>query len=382
MEDIKLLFSSNENLPRTKISIINSRFVFRESGEYFQHETIYNILKFVNTILVKYPGQKLPIVFEIKATNLRDKLTYILFECICVYLIEHCGYQVHLDLSSRYSIYTAGIKSSPLQLLTTNSKDDNIKFVKKFYLDISSRRYRRVLTKSNPIQPDSLCKIMDDIATFQIPFGVSDDCRNIISEVIIELIGNACEHGDSNCLIDFDIAPFYRKNGSESEFVGINICIINFSNQLLGTSLRRKILSDKVEGTRYELVKNAHVSHKEFFSKYYCEEDFFNMTAFQHKISGRCDSVLTGGTGLTKLIESLEVRSDSHKCYVLSGRRCVVFRDDYLSYSKDGWIGFNKDNDYFNTPPDWHIFAASRYNLPGTAYNLTFVLEKENQYGK
>jgi hypothetical protein len=46
------------------------------------------------------------------------------------------------------------------------------------------------------------------------------------------------------------------------------------------------------------------------------------------------------------------------------------------------FFGFNKDNDYFNTPPDWHIFAASRYNLPGTAYNLTFVLEKENQHGK
>ena len=55
------------------------------------------------------------------------------------------------------------------------------------------------------------------------------------------------------------------------------------------------------------------------------KEDFYNICSFQHKISGRKDVKSTGGTGLTKLIQTLEKMSDAHKCYVVAGKKVVNF---------------------------------------------------------
>ena len=101
------------------------------------------------------------------------------------------------------------------------------------------------------------------------------------------------------------------------------------------------------------------------------------MTAFQHKISGRENSI-TGGTGLTKLIESLETRSETHICYVQSGKRVVIFKPEYLSYNDDGWLGFNENNDYLTTAPQENLFSGNHYLLPGTAFNLNFVMKRES----
>lgn len=378
MENLSLLLSENHSLPTFKIIVKDGCFIFVENNKRLGMNTIRNMIGFVNTLLVRYPGLRRPIVFEFQKVKFADKLTYILFECICDYLIEECGYKVRLIFSPEVKIHTAGIHSSPLLLLTTGRDEHIAKFKEKFRFDIYGKHYRRVVTRANLSKPDYLCKMMDDVAIFQKMYDVDDECREAISEVIIELVGNASEHGDANCLVDFDIAPSYRKQGSNNEFVGINIAIVNFSNQRLGSGIKEKIIYSGVHEERYGVVKTAYENHINFFGAGYREEDFFNMTAFQHKISGRHDSILTGGTGLTKLIESLESRSDAHMCYVTSGQRTLFFKRDYLTYSEDGWLGFNSDNDYIHAAPDLSIFAHNTYVLPGTAFNLNFVLEKEN----
>ena len=91
---------------------------------------------------------------------------------------------------------------------------------------------------------------------------------------------------------------------------------------------------------RYKKVQEAYEYHKKYFNDDYMKEDFFNIAAYQHKISGREKIVETGGTGLTKLISSLEKKADSHQCYVLSGNRGIFFKQDYLEYNDDRLIGF------------------------------------------
>lgn len=219
--------------------------------------------------------------------------------------------------------------------------------------------------------------MMDDIAYFQNPYSIETEYREAISEVIVELIGNASEHGEANCLVDFDIAPSYSRADSEKEFFGLNLAIVNFSHQLLGTALKNKLKQPEIQGTRYNAVRKAYKYHSQFFNLNYTEEDFFNLTAFQHKISGRKDS-MTGGTGLTKLIKSLETRSEAHMCYVQSGERMIVFRPEYLTYNNDGWLGFNESNNYISDAPQNSLFSSNCYTLPGTAFNLNFVMKREN----
>ena len=84
-----------------------------------------------------------------------------------------------------------------------------------------------------------------------------------------------------------------------------------------------------------------------------------------------------GGTGLTCLINSLQRKSDSDDCYVLSGNKIVLFLKEYLSYNDD-WIGFNKSNDFFSDTPDYEVFDRSQMYFSGTAYNLNFVMKSED----
>ncbi len=373
-----------ENLPSTKlntkidIDYERKQFIFHLNGTEITGMTLRQIISFINTLLIKYPGMQLPIVFNLGTVAFQDKLSYILLECLCAYLIIEKHYKVKVIMKPQAHIHTAGINSSPLMLLTTG-RDDHIKrFKSSFKFEIYEKHYRRFITEANFSKNDYLSKIMDDIAIFQNRFNVNHSCREEIAEVIVELIGNAAEHGNKNCLIDFDIATPYKKPGSDHDYIGINIAIVGFSNNLLGTALRNKISSGESNGSRFEQVRKAYTNHKSFFDEYYCEEDFLNITAFQHKISGRHDRT-TGGTGLTKLIQSLETRSEAHMCYVSSGKRSLTFSPEYLKYNDDNWIGFNQENDYFETKPDSSLLSPNVFVFPGTAYNLNFVLQKEDE---
>lgn len=378
MNNLGLLLSDNLDLPFYKVEITNGCFVYREKNGEISSLSVRNIIRFIKTIIIKYSQVKLPIVFEFGTATFADKLTYIIFECLCYYLIEEKSYKVKVLMKIRKHIHTAGIESSPLQLLSSYDDEHIARYKKSFRSEIYLNHFRRVITKEMLAQPDFLCQLMDDVARFQNFFDVNSDCREAIAEVIVELVGNACEHGGSNCLLDFDIAPSYSKLGSDKKYLGINIAIVNLSELLLGTALHNRICNGAVKEPRYIAVKEAYTNHTYFFEPNYLEEDFFNLTAFQHKISGRHANMSTGGTGLTKLIESLEMRSEAHMCYVTSGKRSILFAPEYLKYNNDGWLGFNESNDFLHNKPDTSILSNNRYKFPGTAYNLNFVLQRED----
>ena len=80
---------------------------------------------------------------------------------------------------------------------------------------------------------------------------------------------------------------------------------------------------------------------------------------------------------MTKLIRSLENQSDAYRCYVISGKRCINFYRDFLEYTSDGWIGFNKKNNYLEERPETGVVDHCFINMPGTAYNLNFIMKGE-----
>ena len=376
MDNLDLLFLENDTCTTERITVHNKSFVYKHNGNDITAQSLKVMIKFINTLRRKFPNFQLPVVFDMGQAHFFDKLTYIMFECLCDYLIENCNYKVSVSFDPKTMIHTAGIHSSPLWLLTTGQGKHIIKFKDHFNFEIYKNHYRRVLTKNDFDQPTLLCKIMDDVATFQKPYNIDAVCREKIAEVIVELIGNAGEHGEANCLVDFDIAPSYSREGTDAEFLGLNLAVINFSSQVFSSALERKIKLTDIDIERYKAVRIAYRNHSEFFNEKYTETDFFNLTAFQHKISGRENSI-TGGTGLTRLIESLETMTEAHMCYMHSGQRVVIFEPEYLRYNDDGWIGFNKNNDYFSTAPNKELFYGECYTLPGTAFNLNFVIKKE-----
>ncbi len=372
----------NYSNSKSCVSIQNGVLFIRIKSKDFDEYAIRQMISCVNYVHKKYAKTALPICVDFSNIQLVDKLSYTIFECICKTLIEDYKHRLFIKGNFKNGITTKGFASSPLQMLTGNrqAKRINSEFINRFNSDIYHCHYRKLFTYDEyHNHREKLSRTYDDICTFQKGFGINYDCLDEISEVIVELIGNSIEHSESDCILDIDIAPHYIKENENGEFCGINISVLNFSDILLGDNVKKKISKMIISGTeinnRYKKVIDAYNFHKSQFSDNYTETDFFNITSFQEKISGRFDNSSTGGTGLTLLIKSIQERADMDSCYVLSGDRGILLIRELLEYDNDEWLGFNKCNDYFNHIPEVGIVNQCNVFFPGTAYNLNFVMK-------
>lgn len=340
---------------------------------------VKNIVLFVSAIRNRHKLSFLPIDIDLGNRIFTDKLSYVLLECLCYYLLTKENCKLNLHFTCQHTIFNEGIKTSYLKgINSTKGKDE---FIKHFRFDILKSHYRRVIPcedqtgKWTPL-------INQEIDAFLKPFNIQQSYRDCASDVICELVDNALEHSMSDCLVDIDITNDYTKDrdlNEENLYCGLNIVIINFSNVLMGNGISQKILLLKNEKDeipqRYNDVITAQSYHQKFWGNDYTEEDFNIITSFQNKISSR-ETCSTGGTGLTHLIKALEEETDAYNCYMISGNRKIKFIKQFL-HSPNGWVGFNEQNEYINNIPSRKCIERSELFFSGTAYNLNLVLKKE-----
>ncbi len=377
MLKIELLFNENKEVSNIKFPIKNKRIVFRLCRPTIDGMGILQLIKGVNAIENKF-SLKIPVVVELGEITFADKLSIVIFECICFYMINYCKRIVYLKYKiHEYDIWTEGVASSPFLLLGTANKDHIKKFVQKFKYDIFRNHFRKVIQATDDEM--ALSRLMTDIEYFLKIFSVDTLYIDKISEVIAELVGNANEHTKTDTLLDIDVTKSYIKRPTGDNVYGINIVVINFSSQLFGAALHEKLCSSNIDkikqNKRYNELLTAYNNHKDFFNEDYKKEDFYNIASFQHKISGRENILDYGGTGLTKLIESLEKMSEAHHCYMLTGNRVINFLSEHLEYNEDKWIGFNNKKDFINNIPSNEVVDSCPVFFPGTAYNLNFVMK-------
>lgn len=384
MKNIELLFSKNGKT-NVRPRIINNSFLYKSKSTVLGGNEIHEIIKYVNKLENDFSLNFCKIVFDLRTiSKIADKLTYIVLESICYYItvVKNGLVDVLLSEKIRLNIFNDGFRNSILYTYSIRHKQSScVEFEKNYKMIIYKNHYRRLLTNENYISNSNLLSaIMYEIDIFLHSYINDEECCDDVSATLIEILGNGVEHSESDCLIDIDIEDNYIKENNEDElYYGINIVVIDFSKNLLHDKLREKIYSDNsLLKDRYMKVKNALKVHSKYFCNEYNEQDFFNLASFQDKISGDLNKNEYGGKGLTELIKSLEIRSETNKCYVMSGNGILYFKEKYLKYNTDGWIGFNDANDFETTPPDYDtVVDRSKVYFPGTAYNLNFVIKKE-----
>lgn len=313
-----------------------------------------------------------------------EKLTYVFLECYLEHIIVDHGIKVKVTYdNARRGIFTQGVLSSPLQKLMGDEKSAGEKYLKAFRAETSRTHYRRVFSPDEG-RGSALSSALTTLGMIFDYLNIPEEQGNPIAEVAVELVGNALEHTQSDCVLDIDIADNYvkRKEPSGKKYYGANICVLNFSSTLLSSQLKEKVccnpqINSKGDGYRYWRLQEAYRSQKRFFNGNYADEEFFMLSAFQDKISGRPNEYLTGGTGLPTLIKSLELQAEDDNCYVLSGDRRMRFIRRFLEYDKERWLGMNSQCDFMNCVPDPMVFSHSSIYFPGTAYNLNFVIARE-----
>lgn len=387
MENIERLFHMNEDSKMKRHIELNHNVLVIEidaEDNLFTGIQIKQIINIINQAHKKYGSMKYSIHIFLGHVEFVDKLTYVFLECICYYLIEKYKHPVQIFMKVKSDISTKGIDSSPLLLLNGTKKQQIREFPNKFKFDIYRNHFRRVINGVGKEETNYLGELYGEIDTFLKIFSINDECRDEVGHVITELVDNVSEHAKTECLLDIDVAPYFTKVDKSGKiddnyYYGINIAVLNFSEKLLGDDIHENILASGKEkaNDRYKNVMEAYTYHKKFFSGKYTEEDFCNITTFQTKISGRQDKFLTGGTGLTYLIRSLEEKSENHNCYVISGTRGVNFFKDMLEYNTDKWVGFNAEKDYISGVPKEDTTTECFIYMPGTAYNFNFIMKGE-----
>lgn len=324
------------------------------------------------------------VIIEFPNGMFDDKLTYVLLECYLEHVVTEHGVSIKLSYNeAEKNIFTYGVKQSPLQVFN-DAKHIDLDFIGRFRFDVG-RNYYRKLFSENENDDETLSSAFTTLCIFFEGLGIAKERGNSLAEVAIELVGNALEHSKSDCFLDIDVTPrdyVRRNNPTGPKYYGVNICVINFSPTLLSTHIQMKLcvnseLNDKDASARYWRLREIYKHHRRFFGTEYGDEEFFMLSAFQEHISGRPNEYLTGGTGLPALIKWLEAQADSDNCYVLSGKRKMKFIQPLLEYDSDNWIGMNSEHDFQHCIPDKNVFLSVPIYFPGTAYNLSFVMETE-----
>ncbi|MCH5250575.1 MAG: hypothetical protein J1E98_11605 [Lachnospiraceae bacterium] len=381
MKNLEKLLEYNSG-KSVKIKIKDKKAIFINNSNEFSGDTVLKIINFVNSLHKTYKNVKIPIEFRFNNIYIKDKLSYVFFECICYLLMKHYQHMVFIYWKPQKNILTDGIFSSPLKLLDGTNHKSALKYPDKFESDLYRNHFRKIISGDKK-DTNYLGELFQALDSFLKYFSIVKEYRDQIAEVIAELVGNACEHAYTDCLLDIDITNDHLKKiesvVQDGVYYGINITVVNFSDTLLGTNVKKKLYENNLTSERYLSLGKAYQYHKSQFSEQYTEDDFFNISAFQDKISGRSRYSESGGTGLTKLIRSLQEKSDVDSCYVVSGNRSVIFYKEKLEYNEQNWLGFNEKKDFLNAIPDSDINLPCHAYVPGTAYNLNFVMKREDE---
>lgn len=335
-----------------------------------------DIIHLLHYTVVKYSALKYPIMLDIGETSFNDKLVYIVLECVIHIVMEKYHRKVYICYKVTDSIWTEGFKYSCLN----NVNDGFDIFEKKFKYDLDRKHFRKVFTYQDYCDKKCLSKLMTDIRCFLKNNCINESSVDELTEVLIELVGNSGEHAKTDCLIDLDLTDDTYKSTVDDldNYYGLNACVVNFSKELFYVPLMNKMKSSQEVNERHIWVKKAKNNHERFFSDKYTEKDFYTISSFQDKISGSIQKDKTGGRGLTSLISSLGEKASDQLCYMASGNRALFFYADHMRFNKEEFIGFNKNNDYINSIPEDGVIRDVDVYLPGTMYNLSYVIKKES----
>ena len=318
-----------------------------------------------------------------------DKISCLLLDMMVFYFVNVCKtsevsilYNIPSSDFNNCTLYSTAFQrfyhDNPYKNIT---RDD----FNTFYLKSKDTRivrkdmlyYRQICTKSE-FSKDYVSKLSTDINSILSRYfdnlWVNDICK-----VVEEIVDNALSHNDELLVFDLHCSNELVDDCKTHSCNGIYIGILNMGNKNLYTSLSNNIKGKKYkkDDKIYEKVYLAYDNHKEKYSKDYNENLFFMVTSFQKNVTSRYIESGNSGKGLTTLIKKIANKMLQHNCYVLSGEDIIYFRDEFLKISSEGFIGFNKTNDYINDIPDDLVLNKSKLYCPGTIYNLSFIKEEK-----
>lgn len=355
---------------------------FKLNDEQLDFKAIKKIINVIYLVhYVYYKNNNIPITIDFTNSKPIDKLTVSVLECICYHTLVNLNHKIQLLYNFEKNIYTNEMIDTAFTSLSP-SNYSSATFTEKFYSNTRKRHYRKIYSE----EKFDLSVIISDIAAYSEMMGLGVRVSRHLGKLTSELVENALTHGKSACIVDLDITDHTFKKGTDANFSGVNISVLNLSHQNFFLKLKNKmnsfsknknIYSQDDLYERYLSIFRAYEFHKTYFSKEYTEKHFWSLASLQHHISGRSEEYKSNGVGLTKLISMVQEYSDADFCYMMTDNINLNFRKEFMKYNnqEEKFIGLNSKSDFQSSLPDNSTFGIEDFFFPGTAFNLSFAIE-------
>ena len=220
---------------------------------------------------------------------------------------------------------------------------------------------------------DEVSLMATEMETFLKNENINEDLIDQIIEITSELSSNACEHTSSDCYVFCCIEDGVNRQNNEKSSL-VEIVILNFSNSLLYSHLKNDFVSSNAQV--FNKIQKAYEYHKNYFGENYDENCFFIVSAFQNGVTTRKDNGKgTGGTGLTKFIQTVQPMIKDDLCHFITGNYLIML-DKKIIGSYNDEIGFNNSGSYLNDVPDTDFFNIQNYSLNGTLYSILLEVDR------
>lgn len=352
--------------------------------EFFGGESVEKIRKYFKYIITKEISACVNVNIRIHSKRINDPSTIVVFETLVYKLLNHSDFNISIEFRKleKENISYVFIKNSLIgSYLLEKSYGAVIKLDRNVFIDsfkknvIINGSYYRAYFQSGKLNNTSSSKIKSDVKSYLNSLIKDKKVIRQISEVACELVGNVYDHANSECILQVLVSSAVDPiNGKDLK--SVNMSVINFSETMLISHIKDYFDEDKFTKKQVDIsVRKAFQYHKLHFNEVYTQEHFYIISLFQKNFTTRINSFITGGTGLTRLIESLTDRAYDKYSYVMTGNK-VIFFTEMLKVSDTGFVGFNADNNYFSSLPDPNVISKSDFFLNGTLFNICLLMEE------
>lgn len=342
------------------------------------YEDLVKLYFKINTYLKNEDNENIEITFIFRDVKFTDLSTYILFETLIYYM---CKRGKFLRLKIKNNTAMAIMENDLEESLIFSKKTAGFKreeFIKKYERFVIDKFKFRKIVKFDSSKPQNASVLYTELDVFLRSLKIKEEIKEQLAEIIVELVSNANEHAQADCLVALKIDEVVKKNDKNQEYYKFSLSIINFSDIILGNGIEKQFNSGNRDLIFIKDLKKAYDNHSKFFNQNYNEKQFFFISAFQWRFSGRSDITRdNGGTGLTTLIKFLIDSAEEDSCYVFSGDSFLIFKKEALLSNNCNYVGFNEKCDYLNEPPNFKLVQKLMFYLHGTLYNFDLILQKE-----
>ena len=360
-------------------------FISEKNRDQFLIKDVLNFLKWINGLKNKVGNSKTNVYLNLDKAIPVDNLTITFLEYVCYYVITNLNFKLFVNYRFEKRVAMLTSRDTLIKYLANlnpSLQEYQFEFEKQYSLYmLSEELYKRAFDAANiKIDIAFHSKLNQEIYRYLGNHTLLNDSQSLdMAETITELVENAIEHTKTDCFLTIyspanDVESFF----SDKKYHALDVSLFNISNKYMGDDVLDKIVNGDIEGNLkpvFEHVGKAFDNHSRYFNDKYDRESFGILAAMQYNVTGRFGAQNDGGTGVPKMIMSLQHSSYLDGCYLISGHKGFQLMENYLGEDADGYVSMNRGS-YVDQVPDNETLLRLNTEFPGTAYHLSFVFEK------